>query len=276
LQRLWNYLLLEPLRRIDAEQREFMSREKSRRADVKIIAVMLTAGLVLTLQAYFAGGNTVSRVADLLHSLGQTELAQNLSSFASAEETREIASLAWWALFSFATYFILPWLVIRLVFRERLAEYGIKPHGALRDWPIYIVFFGVMFPLLLWVSNHEHFQATYPFYKLRPGEPLWPHFWTWEALYFLQFVGLEFFFRGFMVHGTKHRFGVYSVFVMAVPYCMIHFTKPMLETFGALIAGVVLGFMSLKTRSIWMGAAIHMSVALSMDFLSMWRKGLLL
>jgi len=37
---------------------------------------------------------------------------------------------------------------------------------------------------------------------------------------------------------------------------------------------VVLGFMSLKTRSIWMGAAIHMSVALSMDFLSMWRQGL--
>jgi hypothetical protein len=31
--------------------------------------------------------------------------------------------------------------------------------------------------------------------------------------------------------------------------------------------------MSLKTRSIWMGAALHVSVALSMDFASLWRKG---
>jgi len=59
-----------------------------------------------------------------------------------------------------------------------------------------------------------------------------------------------------------------------VPYCMIHFRKPMPETFGTLVAGVVLGFLSLKTRSIWIGTAIHLSAALSMDFLSMWRKGL--
>ena len=30
---------------------------------------------------------------------------------------------------------------------------------------------------------------------------------------------------------------------------------------------------SLKTRSIWMGAVLHVSVALSMDFASLWRKG---
>ena len=141
------------------------------------------------------------------------------------------------------------------------------------EWWIYVVFFAVMWPLLFWVSTHEHFQATYPFYRLGDDEPLWPYFWMWEASYFLQFVGLEFFFRGFMVHGTKHRFGIYSIYVMAVPYCMIHYGKPMLEALGAIVAAVVLGFMSLKNRSIWMGASIHMSVALSMDMLSLWRQG---
>ena len=72
----------------------------------------------------------------------------------------------------------------------------------------------------------------------------------WECSYGLQFIGLEFFFRGFMVHGTRHRFGFYAVFVMMVPYCMIHYQKPMPETFGAIVAGIVLGFMSLKMRSI--------------------------
>ncbi len=39
-------------------------------------------------------------------------------------------------------------------------------------------------------------------------------------------------------------------------------------------AGVLLGFMSLKTRSIWLGAALHISVAWVMDFASLYRRGL--
>ena len=58
-----------------------------------------------------------------------------------------------------------------------------------------------------------------------------------------------------------------AIFVMMVPYCMLHFGKPMPETFGAIIAGIVLGFACLKTGSIWLGAAIHIAVAWSMDTL---------
>jgi membrane protease YdiL (CAAX protease family) len=60
---------------------------------------------------------------------------------------------------------------------------------------------------------------------------------------------------------------------MMVPYCMIHFTKPLPECCASIVAGLALGFMSLKTRSIWLGAALHISVALSMDFTSLWRQG---
>jgi membrane protease YdiL (CAAX protease family) len=124
----------------------------------------------------------------------------------------------------------------------------------------------VMTPLVLWASQGERFRETYPFYRLATGEPLWPRFVAWEVLYALQFVALEFFFRGYVLHGVRHRFGAYSIFVMMVPYCMIHFAKPLPETCGAIIAGIVLGFMSLATRSIWMGALLHIAVALTMDF----------
>jgi membrane protease YdiL (CAAX protease family) len=76
-----------------------------------------------------------------------------------------------------------------------------------------------------------------------------------------------------MVHGLRPRLGSCSIPVMMVPYCMIHFQKPLPETLGAIVAGLVLGFMSLRTRSIILGAAIHVSVALSMDFASLWRQG---
>jgi len=52
---------------------------------------------------------------------------------------------------------------------------------------------------------------------------------------------------------------------MLIPYCMIHFQKPLLETFGAIVAGLILGLLALRTRSIWGGATIHVAVATSMD-----------
>jgi membrane protease YdiL (CAAX protease family) len=92
-------------------------------------------------------------------------------------------------------------------------------------------------------------------------------------LYLFQFFCLEFFFRGFVVHGLKKRFGYYAVFMMTIPYCMIHFGKPMPETIAAIIAGVILGTLSLKSRTIWMGVIIHYSVAIAMDFSALWQKG---
>jgi membrane protease YdiL (CAAX protease family) len=91
----------------------------------------------------------------------------------------------------------------------------------------------------------------------------------------LQFFALEFFFRGFMVHGLKDKMGVYSIAAMVVPYCMIHFTKPLPECVGSLFAGLILGLLSLRTGSVWLGALIHIAVALSMDWLSLWHRGFL-
>ena len=159
------------------------------------------------------------------------------------------------------------------MFRERLADYGFKLRGAFAYGWLYVLFFAVVGPLVLLVSRSEEFQRTYPFYRVPSGVPLWPEFWRWELLYAMQFVALEFFFRGFMVHGLRRRLGSFAIPVMMVPYCMIHFGKPMPETFAAIIAGLVLGFMSLRHAVDCPGAAIHISVALSMDFTSLWRQG---
>jgi len=51
---------------------------------------------------------------------------------------------------------------------------------------------------------------------------------------------------------------------------MIHFGKPLPETIGAIFAGIVLGSMSLKSNSIWLGVLLHFSVAISMDFFAVW------
>jgi membrane protease YdiL (CAAX protease family) len=55
---------------------------------------------------------------------------------------------------------------------------------------------------------------------------------------------------------------------MVVPYCMVHYPKPLPETLAAIVAGIALGTLAMKTRSIWGGVLIHVGVALTMDLLA--------
>jgi membrane protease YdiL (CAAX protease family) len=270
LARWWERVFGQPLRRVDDECRAFLATPASRRPDWKVMAVMVTVAVSLTIQNFFGHLNQAGDVASLLDQVGLRGLAERLRSY---QEPTRLHELTYWAVATILTYTVLPILVIKLGFRERLSDYGLKVRGALKDFWIYGVMIGVMMPLVFLFSKSQHFQLTYPFYRVYPNESLWPDFWRWEMMYFCQFWALEFFFRGFIVHGTRHRFGLYSVFVMMAPYCMIHFGKPLPECFASIVAGIVLGFMSLKTRSIWLGAAVHVTVALSMDFASLWRQG---
>jgi hypothetical protein len=54
---------------------------------------------------------------------------------------------------------------------------------------------------------------------------------------------------------------------------MIHYGKPYLEACAAIVAGVVLGSLSMKTRSIYAGFLVHGTVAILMDILSLDARG---
>ena len=166
---------------------------------------------------------------------------------------------------SFFFYFIVPVLVIKCSWKEKISSYGLSLKGLTKGMRFYLLFLLIMLPLVWIVSYTDSFQHTYPFYKMEYNNASFKHLMIWEVFYFLQFVGLEFFFRGFMVHALKKQFGFYSIFVMMIPYCMIHFGKPLPETIGAIFAGVLLGVLSLKSNSIWLGVLLHFSVAIAMD-----------
>ena len=132
------------------------------------------------------------------------------------------------------------------------------------------VFF--MVPILLAVSHQSDFVNYYPLYK-HAGRS-WLDYLVWEALYILQFLTLEIFFRGWWIRATR-VFGVGAIWSMVVPYTMIHFGKPYLEACSAMVAGVVLGSLSMRTRSIYAGFLVHGTVAVLMDVLSLSRQNAL-
>jgi hypothetical protein len=64
-----------------------------------------------------------------------------------------------------------------------------------------------------------------------------------------------------------------AVMVMIVPYCMLHFHKPMPEAAAAILGGTVLGIIALRTRCVLGGVLIHFGIAATMDALAILQTG---
>lgn len=185
-------------------------------------------------------------------------------------------ALAWWVFVSMVFYFVVPAIIVRFVQRRPLSEIGLSLTIERGFTELLLKCTLIILPLVYLMSLTTGFSAKYPFLKIYGAEPyLGPRLLVWELIYFLQFFGLEFFFRGFLLHSLKPSLGLYSIFVMTVPYTMIHFQKPMPETFAAIFAGVFLGWLSYRNGNIWMGLVLHCFVAFSMDILALFNKGLL-
>lgn len=245
------------------------------KTDLKTIIVIVVSALCLTCIYYYGGSTSFKTEQKILAFLGLKSWGQNIYYWLNHHPKSSLHQLIYWAGICIFFYLVVPALVVTFIFKDSVADYGLKVKGMFANWKVYLLLFLIVFPFVVLVSFESSFQQTYPFYNPPAGKPLFPDLWYWELFYALQFFSLEFFFRGFMIHGTRHRFGVYAVFIMIVPYCMIHYAKPFPEAVGSIIAGVVLGLLSYRTRSVWMGAMIHVVVAISMDYLSLWHQGMI-
>jgi hypothetical protein len=239
--------------------------------DLRPFWVCIIAAVSLTGMNYFSAPSSCTMFTPILNLLNKN-WSSDLVNWLYGREDSELNQLIYWSAWSSFFYFTFPFLAIKLVWREKLADYGFKLKGATNGWPIYLGMLLFILPCVFIVSYEKGFQGTYPFYT-PPKNDFMGKMIIWELFYAVQFITLEFFFRGFMVHGLKNKLGIYAVPVMVVPYCMLHFGKPMPECLGSIIAGILLGVLSYRYRSVILGACIHICVAISMDFLSLWHKG---
>lgn len=176
----------------------------------------------------------------------------------------DLYNYVYWAACRLFVYVVLPLGLWKIIFhRDRLLDMGLRPRGLRQHAWVYVGCFAVVAPCVVLAARQPDFAAYYPFY--RQASRSWFDFGAWELLYVTQFVGLEIFFRGWWLAVMRRAMGSAAIFSMVVPYCMIHYGKPYLEANGAVLAGVVLGTLAMKTRSIYAGLAVHVAVALGMD-----------
>jgi len=223
-----------------------------------VIIVAVTAAFSLTLVEYFGG----------------RDFLQHYYPRILEGKYGDLAMFGWWSFARTFGYVVIPSFTMLIFPSLSFRNCGLGVKDFWKHLWIYAVLFAIVLPVIIFISFKEDFKNYYPFYDYASRS--WFDFLMWEFFYATQFVSLEFFFRGYMIHPLKEYLGSYSIFFMVIPYCMIHYGKPYLEANAAIVAGIVLGTLSLRTGSIWCGCLIHISVALSMDILALCQKGLLI
>ena len=233
--------------------------------DLRPAVMLVMAAIILCMQDYSGGRSTYDDV--IRPWLLNYELAHEGSRIKIAKYD-ELYSYSWWAFARVAGYVLIPFPIYKLIFRhDKLLDMGLRTRGFISHAWIYFLCLSIVLPALWLVSRQPDFGNYYPFYK--GASRSYFDLLLWECVYFMQFLGLELFFRGLWLGALRRSLGSGAIFSMCVPYCMIHFGKPYLEASGAIIAGVVLGSLSMRTKSIYAGFLVHVTVALTMDLVAL-------
>ncbi|MBI3883628.1 MAG: CPBP family intramembrane metalloprotease [Sphingobacteriales bacterium] len=141
----------------------------------------------------------------------------------------------------------------------------------------YLIMLACMFPLLLAASFRDDFLQNYPIYYNNGFNqltfiPQWLAIPLFELCYGLNFIMVEFLFRGFMVIALAETIGINAILPMATVYCVFHFGKPWGETISSFFGGTILGVVTYNSRSIYGGIMVHLGIAFMMELLAFLQK----
>lgn len=145
--------------------------------------------------------------------------------------------------------------------------YGVKPLDNLKPYFLMLL---VMVPMVALASTQTDFLQVYPKAKLLNQIPVntWVDKWRYvvfELSYGLDFVSIEFFFRGFLILSLMQICGMHCIIPVACFYCTIHLGKPMGEAISSFFGGAFLGIIAYNTGSVWGGLLVHLGIAWMME-----------
>ena len=166
---------------------------------------------------------------------------------------------------SFFLFGIIPMLIVKLIFREKLADYGLRLGNGRQLLVNTLIFVPCVFVIGMLTGRDAAFWNVYPYNPVVTNAPLlfFCHALTYLAYYF----GWEFFFRGFMQHGLRDSFGIYNaILVQTMASAVLHFGHPMSEMLGAIAGGLLWGFFVLHCRSLWAGFLQHSVLGIALDW----------
>jgi membrane protease YdiL (CAAX protease family) len=160
---------------------------------------------------------------------------------------------------------IVPALIVKFVFRERLADYGFGFGIPIRTIRVTLLLTPVFIIAGYVASSGAGVRDEYPVNPTagESGIAFLYHAITYLAIY----VGWEFYFRGFLQFGLKDAMGpANAILVQVLASCLLHIGKPTAELYAAILGGILWGILAYRTKSILPGMIQHYSMGLSVDW----------
>jgi uncharacterized protein len=216
----------------------------------KPVLILLLAPWLLTTFKYFGS-------AAFYH----THLVQRFVVFGDAAATAELYHF----LAAFILLGVIPALAVRFVFREPLADWGVQWGDVRFSLKALLALAPVMVAATYLSAPGADFMAEYPFDKGAGRSAA--HFARHAAAYGLYYAGWEFFFRGFLQFGLRQRMGeAPAILVQTLASCLVHIGKPAGEIYGAIVAGLVWGWIVFRARSLWAVLLTHWVLGVALDY----------
>jgi len=219
--------------------------------DRKVIIILITAAILQTISWYYTS-----------RTFFHLTFFNNLNNYSNVY----LIEFYYWYIGDFLVFFIIPYLIIKLVFKEKQVDYGLTIGDAGAGVKITVIFVLIMIPFIWFFTSQQSFSLTYPLlYQARDS---WKIFFIYELGLIFYLAAWEFIWRGFMLFGLKEKFGYYAVIIQMLPFVILHDGKPPLETFGAIAGGLALGILAYRTRSIYYCIITHSIIMFSIDLIS--------
>jgi len=246
----------------EIDRREIDEQDLSRS---RIPIALFCAGLSLLFVHYLKFNHVFYA---FLKYIGGSGLVRSLGGYA------DLYAYVWWSCINVVGFVVMSLACIKWILKDDLKYYHVGWGSTHRHWKGYLALLSSILILVVLVTVFgKDFAEYYPFYRLAGRSAF--DLLVWEVAYVIQFIALEFFFRGFLLGACKRQLGSNAIFVMMLPYLMFHFPKLWLEASGALFFGLFLGMLALRSRSIWGGVIVHVCIAVSMDLAALIKRGAL-
>jgi membrane protease YdiL (CAAX protease family) len=113
----------------------------------------------------------------------------------------------------------------------------------------------------------------YPLARAALASPA--HFFVYELAYLAYYVAWEAHFRGFLLFGFERSLGFWpAIGATTLASVLVHLPKPAGEFYASIPAGIVWGYLALRSRSIFGPLAVHWLVGVASDLAVAARLGI--
>lgn len=230
-------------------------RDQLKSSDKKVVSILVSVALFQTLSWYF---------------FSRRFFRENLSSqFVLSSENYALIEYLYWFIGETIPLFILPLLIIKFLFKEKIRNYGVSA-GNISLGIKYTILFSIVMIIIVWLSSaNAEFAGRYP--HIQSAKQSWTIFLIYELGMLIYMFNWEFTWRGYMLFGLEEKFGFYAIFIQMIPFVILHNGKPFLETIGAIFGGIALGFLAYRTRSVFYPVLVHFVTMFSIDLFSVLR-----